>query len=149
MPKEYNARGERMYENPINRENAKKNKKNKTNTMKNTETSTSECIKADVLHKKILWRLNILERQISECKKGFTRFYTQAHEKPNVSVGENDISWVEAFNDFVESWKEIGAEKYEVECLVNLMYDLVLQEEVKYKGKIVLNTKRRATSMVK
>ena len=29
MPKEYNARGERMYENPINRENAKKNKKKK------------------------------------------------------------------------------------------------------------------------
>ena len=30
MPKEYNARGERMYKNLINRENAKKNKKNKT-----------------------------------------------------------------------------------------------------------------------
>jgi len=27
MPKEYNARGERMYENPIKRENAKKLKK--------------------------------------------------------------------------------------------------------------------------
>ena len=29
MIKEYNARGERMYENAINRENAKKNKKKK------------------------------------------------------------------------------------------------------------------------
>jgi len=29
MPKKYNARGERVYKNPINRENAKKNKKNK------------------------------------------------------------------------------------------------------------------------
>jgi len=29
MPKEYNARGEKIYKNPINRENAKKNKKNK------------------------------------------------------------------------------------------------------------------------
>jgi len=27
MPKEYNARGERMYENPIKRENAKKTRK--------------------------------------------------------------------------------------------------------------------------
>ena len=27
MPKEYNARGERMYENPIKRENIKKPKK--------------------------------------------------------------------------------------------------------------------------
>ena len=32
MPKEYNARGERMYENAINIENAKKNKKNKIKT---------------------------------------------------------------------------------------------------------------------
>jgi len=34
MIKEYNARGERMYENAINRENAKKNKKNKKNKYK-------------------------------------------------------------------------------------------------------------------
>jgi len=27
MPKKYNARGERMYENPIKRENAKKQEK--------------------------------------------------------------------------------------------------------------------------
>ena len=27
MPKEYNARGEKIYKNPINRENAKKTKK--------------------------------------------------------------------------------------------------------------------------
>ena len=41
--KEYNARGERMYENPINRENAKTEKINK-NKMKNTEISKSECV---------------------------------------------------------------------------------------------------------
>jgi len=29
MEKKYNARGERIYKNAINRENAKKNKKNK------------------------------------------------------------------------------------------------------------------------
>ena len=34
MRKEYNTRGERTYENSINRENAKKNKKNK---IKNNE----------------------------------------------------------------------------------------------------------------
>jgi len=32
--KEYNARGERMYKNLINRENAKKSKKNKKNKIK-------------------------------------------------------------------------------------------------------------------
>ena len=38
--KEYNARGERMYENIINRENAKKNKKNK---IKQDEKYKSKC----------------------------------------------------------------------------------------------------------
>ena len=40
MPKEYNARGERMYENPIKRENAKKNRKNK---QKQDEKHKSDC----------------------------------------------------------------------------------------------------------
>jgi len=34
--------------------------------MKNTETSAGECIKADVLHRRILWQINLIERQISE-----------------------------------------------------------------------------------
>ena len=38
--KEYNARGERIYKNPINRENIKKNKKNK---IKQDEKYKSEC----------------------------------------------------------------------------------------------------------
>ena len=78
--------------------------------MKNTETSTSEYIKADVLHKKILWRINLIGRQISECKKKFTRFYAIVQKKSDVSVGEkneNDISWVEAFDDFAENWEEM------------------------------------------
>jgi len=40
MPKKYNARGERMYENAINRENAKK--KNTKNKIKQDEKSKSE-----------------------------------------------------------------------------------------------------------
>ena len=36
MPKEYNARGERMYKNPINRENAKTEKINKNKMKKIT-----------------------------------------------------------------------------------------------------------------
>ena len=57
--------------------------------------------------------------------------------------------WKEASDDFTERWKEIAAEKYEVECMVHLMYDLVLQSEIKRKGKIVFSTKRRAMGMVK
>ena len=40
MPKEYNARGERMYENAIKRENTKK--KNKKNKIKQDEKSESK-----------------------------------------------------------------------------------------------------------
>ena len=57
--------------------------------------------------------------------------------------------WTAASDDFSQRWKEIAAEKYEVECMVNLMYDLALRKEIKHKGKIVLDTKRRAMSMAK
>ena len=40
MTKEYNARGERIYKNMINRENAKKNDKN---NIKQDEKHRSEC----------------------------------------------------------------------------------------------------------
>jgi len=108
--------------------------------MKNTETSTSEYIKADVLHKKILWRLNILERQISECKKGFTCFYTQAQKKPNVLAGEkneNDVSWVEAFDDFAENWEEMENVKDEVDWMIRDIFFAVEREEEQRE-----NTKR-------
>ena len=78
--------------------------------MKNTETSTGECIKADVLYRGILWRINLIERQISECKKNFTCFYTQVQKKIHVSAGEknkNSVSWVEAFDSFTENWEEM------------------------------------------
>ena len=104
----------------------------KVNKMKNTKASTSECIKADVLHKKILWRLNILERQISECKKGFTRFYAQVQKKTNVLVGkknENDISWVEAFDDFAENWEEMENVKDEVDWMIRDIFFAVEREE--------------------
>ena len=104
----------------------------KVNMMKNTKASTSERIKADVLHKKILWRLNTLERQISECKKGFTRFYAQVQKKTNVLVGkknENDISWVEAFDDFVENWEEMENVKDEVDWMIRDIFFAAEREE--------------------
>ena len=100
--------------------------------MKNTKASTSECIKADVLHKKILWRLNILERQISECKKRFTFFYTQVQKKSDVSAGEKnekDTSWVEAFNDFMENWEEMENVKDEVDWMIRDIFFAVEREE--------------------
>ena len=110
--------------------------------MKNTETSTSECIKADELHLRILWRLNLLERQISECKKKFTCFYTQMQKKSHVSAGEknkNSVSWVEVFNDFVENWEEMENVKDEVDWMIRDIFFAVEREEDEEHRK---NTKR-------
>ena len=118
MPKKYNARGERMYENPVKRENAKKTEKINKNKMKNTETSTSECVKAEVLYRRIMWRLNLLAGQIHESKKKFTCFYTLVQKKSAGEKNENDISWVEAFDDFAENWEEMENVKDEADWMI-------------------------------
>ena len=103
--------------------------------MKNTEMRPSECIKAEALHKKILWRLNILERQISECKKRFTFFYTQVQKKSAGEKNENDVSWVEAFDDFAENWEEMENVKDEVEWMIKDIFFSVEREEDERKKK--------------
>ena len=119
--------------------------------MKNTETSTSECIKAEALHKKILWQINLLGCQISECKKRFTFFYALVQKKQNVLVGEKnekDISWVEAFDDFIETWEEMENIKDEVDWMIRDIFFAVEREEEykrkikKYDSKIKNNKKR-------
>ena len=95
--------------------------------MKNTKMSPTKGDKVEALCREIL------------RKPGGTFFFE----------GRKAELWEEASDDFSQQWKEIAAEKYEVECMVNLMYDLILREEIKRKGKIVLDIKRRATSMVK
>ena len=114
--------------------------------MKNTETSTSECVKAEVLYRRIMWRLNLLAGQIHESKKGFTCFYALVQKKQNVSVGEKnekDISWVEAFDDFIETWEEMENIKDEVDWMIRDIFFVVEQEEEEeYKKKIKNNKKR-------
>jgi len=112
--------------------------------MKNTETSAGECIKADVLHRRILWRINLIERQISECKKKFTCFYTQAQKKSHVSAGEkneNSVSWVEAFDDFAENWEEMENVKDEADWMIRDIFFAVEREEEEQRK----NTKRHIT----
>ena len=119
--------------------------------MKNTETSTSECVKAEVLYRRIMWRLNLLAGQIHESKKGFTCFYALVQKKQNVSVGEKnekDISWVEAFDDFIETWEEMENIKDEVDWMIRDIFFAVEREEEykrkikKYDSKIKNNKKR-------
>ena len=105
--------------------------------MKNTEMRPSECIKAEILYRIILWRLNLIERQIFGCKKKFTCFYTIAQKK-GVSAGEknkNNISWVEAFDDFAENWEEMKNVKDEVEWMIKDIFFSVEREEDECKKK--------------
>ena len=115
--------------------------------MQNTEMCPSERIKADVLYRRIMWRLNLLAGQIPESKKKFTRFYAIVQKKSDVSMGEkneNDISWVEAFDDFVENWEEMENVKDEVDWMIRDIFFAVEQEEEERRK----NTKRNIMEVV-
>ena len=121
-------------------------------TMKNTKTSSSKGDKAEVLCREILQKINDIGQKTYKLKKDVNDICGLILSKPGATMfveGHKAELWKEASDDFSQRWKEIAAEKYEVECMVHLIYDLVLQEEIKRKGKIVFSTKRRATSMVK
>ena len=120
--------------------------------MKNTKMPPNKGDKAEVLCREIFQKMNDIGQKTYKLKKDVNDICGIIMRKPGGTFffeGRKAELWKEASDDFSKQWKEIGAEKYEVQCLVNLMYDLVLQEEVKRKGKIVLNVKRRATNMVK
>jgi len=120
--------------------------------MKNIKMSLSKGDKAEVLGQEILYKINKIGQKTYKLKKDVNDVCGIILRKPGGTFffeGRKAELWEEASDDFSQQWKEIAAEKYEVECMVNLMYDLVLRKEEKSKGKIVLNIKRRATSMVK
>ena len=121
-------------------------------TMKNTKMPSSKDYKSEALGRKILYKINKIGQKTYKLKKDVNDICGIIMRKPGGTIffeGSKAELWKEASDDFSQRWKEIGAEKYEVECMVHLIYDLALQEEIKRKGKIVLNTKRRAMSMVK
>ena len=120
--------------------------------MKNTKTPQSKSYKSEMLGREILKKINQIGQKIYKLKKDVNGICGLVLSKPGATMfveGHKAELWKEASDDFSQQWKEIAAEKYEVECMVHLMYDLVLQEEEKLKGKIVFSTKRRAMSMVK
>jgi len=121
-------------------------------TMKNTKMSTNKGDKAEVLCHEIIRKINQIGEKTYKLKKDVNDICGLVLSKPGATMfveGRKAELWKEASDDFAERWKEIAAEKYEVECMVHLMYDLVLREEIKRNGKIVFSTKRRAMSMVK
>ena len=120
--------------------------------MKNTKMPSSKDYKSEALGREILYKINKIGQKTYKLKKDVNDVCGLVLSKPGATMfleGHKAELWEEASDDFSQQWKEIAAEKYEVECMVHLMYDLVLQEEEKLKGKIVFSTKRRAMSMVK
>jgi len=121
-------------------------------TMKNTKIPISKSYKSEALGREILRKINQIGQKTYKLKKDVNDICGLILSKPGATMfveGHKAELWKEASDDFSQRWKEIGAEKYEVECMVHLMYDLALQEEIKRKGKIVLNLKQRAITMVK
>ena len=121
-------------------------------TMKNTKMPPSKGYKSEALGREILRKINQIGQKTYKLKKDVNDICGLILSKPGATMfveGHKAELWKEASDDFSQRWKEIGAEKYEVECMVHLMYDLALQEEIKRKGKIVLNLKQRAITMVK
>ena len=120
--------------------------------MKNTKMSPSKGDKAEVLGREILRKINQIGEKTYKLKKDANDICGLVFSEPGATMfveGHKAELWTAASDDFSQQWKEIAAEKYEVECMVHLMYDLVLQSEIKRKGKIVFSAKRRAMSMVK
>ena len=121
-------------------------------TMKNTKMPPSKVCKSEAVGREILRKINQIGEKTYKLKKDVNDICGLILSKPGATMfveGHKAELWKEASGDFFRRWKEIGAEKYEVECMVHLMYGLVLQEEIKCKGKIIFSTKRRAMSMVK
>ena len=120
--------------------------------MKNTKMPTNKGGKAEVLGREILYKINDIGQKTYKLKKDVNDVCGIILRKPGGTFffeGRKAELWKEASDDFFQRWKEIGAEKYEVECMVHLMYDLALREEIKRRGKIVLHIKQKATTMAK
>ena len=121
-------------------------------TMKNKKMPPTKDYKSETIGREILRKINGIGQKTYKLKKDVNDICGLILSKPGATMfveGYKAELWKEASDDFSKQWKEIAADKYEVECMVHLMYDLVLQSEIKRKGRIVFSTKRRAISMVK
>ena len=101
--------------------------------------SLSEGDKAEVLGRKILRQINDVGHLTYKLKKDVNDIYSIILSKPGAHIsteGHKAELWTAAFDDFSHRWKDLETKRYEVDCLVNLMYDLVKQEDEKRWGKI-------------
>ena len=113
-------------------------------TMKNTKMPSSKGDKAELLGMEILKQINDIGHLKYKLKKDVIDIYNIVLSKPGSTFffeGHKAELWKAAFDDFSKRWKEIDLKKYTVDCMVRHFYDVVIQEDEKRKGKIVLNIK--------
>ena len=100
--------------------------------MKNTEICPSEYIKSEVLYRKMLRRINLLEHQIFEVKKMTSIFWDIRLKKPDLAnwISRGDSMWWKtAAEDISERWKEIDEIRDEIDWAIGNMFVSVEHEE--------------------
>ena len=111
-------------------------------TMKNTKMSSSKGDKVEVLGQEILKQINDIGHLKYKLKKDVNDIYSIVLSKSGSTFffeGYKAELWKAAFDDFSKRWKEIDLKKYTVDCMVRHLYNVVIQEDEKRKGKILLN----------
>ena len=100
--------------------------------MKNTEISLSEYDKSEVLYRKILRQINLLQHQIFEVKKMTNIFWGIRLKKSELACwisGGDSMWWKTAADDISERWKEIDETKDEIDWAIRNMFASVEREE--------------------
>ena len=131
--KEYNARGERMYENPIKRENAKKTEKINKNKMKKTKASVGavptleDKIKKGILNMTLKKIDNILEKSddIDRTNLEFYNMIGKTYGPQTVFEQQRITKRIDAFRrDIGKRWGEVRADKEEIRTTMTILYEL-------------------------
>jgi len=107
--------------------------------MKNTKMSQNKGDKVEMLGLEILKKINGIGHLTYKLKRDVNDIYGIILSKTGAHIsadGHKADLWKASFDDFSQRWKDLEVKRYEVECLVNLMYDLVKQEDEKRWGKI-------------
>ena len=100
--------------------------------MKNTEICPGEYINSEVLYRKMLRRINLLEHQIFEVKKMTSIFWDTRLKRPDLAnwiSGGDSMLWKTAADDISERWKEIDEIRDEIDWAIGNMFVSVEREE--------------------
>jgi len=100
--------------------------------MKNTEICPSEYIKSEVIYRKILHKISLLEHQIFEVKEMTNIFWDIRLKKPDLAKwisGGDSMWWKTAADDISERWEEIDEIKDEIDWAIGNMFVSVEREE--------------------